>query len=152
MMHRHTVPREHDSTNDPCQPVHMHTIIYKPIILTLADPKDLEVQKVFTSDVEPMQWVVSPPGPLVGREEGVLQYPIGVERHTMVGVATHLLQQLGVACPALHHHVVSPRRITTLDQREKKNILHESLEDLPFTFNPKNCGEMPAQGIHLRPY
>ena len=92
---------------------------------------------MFTSDVEPMLWVVSPPGPLVGREEGVLQYPVGVECHTMVGVATHLLQPLGVACPALHHHVVSPRGIKTLD-RSEKNIslyLHESLEDLPFMFN-----------------
>lgn len=70
-----------------------------------------------------MLWVVGPPHPLVGREEGLLQYPVGVEPHTVVSVATHLLQLLRVPCPALHHHVVSPGRIKTLDGTEmKKNI------------------------------
>ena len=67
-----------------------------------------------------MLWVVGPPHPLVGREEGLLQYPIGVEPHTVVGVGTHLLQPLRVPCPALHHHVVSPGRIKTLDGTEIK--------------------------------
>ena len=66
-----------------------------------------------------MLWVVGPPCPLVGREERVLQYSISVEPHTMVGVATHLLQSLGVSRPTLHHHIVSTGGIETLKLKKR---------------------------------
>ena len=76
----------------------------------------------FTFDIKPVLRVVGPLRPLVGREERLFQYPVGVERHTVVGVATHLLQPLRVACPTLHHHVVSTGRVKTLWTVVDKNI------------------------------